>query len=77
MKIQKYQGQTVTGGEPGEQVEWEGLEWTVTEQGHLVCDVHDANALACLRLVAIGMAQITADDPQPAEEAPADGPAVP
>lgn len=39
MKIFKYQGSVLTGGRPGETVILGGLNFTVTEQGHLECDV--------------------------------------
>lgn len=58
MNIFKYQGQALTGGAVGETVEWEGLSWTVTEQGHLVAQITEESAMRSLQLVASGMAQL-------------------
>ena len=52
MKIFKYQGSALTGGLPGEKVVLGGFEWTVTEQGHLECDVEEEQEVISESLIA-------------------------
>jgi len=56
MRILKYQGAVLTGGAVGEVVACAGLDWRVTAQGHLVCDVPPEAEAAAQALVDAGFA---------------------
>lgn len=47
MKVFKYQGSVLFPGcQPGDTVEWEGVPFTVTPQGHLEGEVPDGDPTA-------------------------------
>jgi len=56
MQILKYQGAVLTGGAVGEGVALAGLDWRVTAQGHLLCDVPPGLEPAAQALVDAGFA---------------------
>lgn len=56
MKIFKYQGATLTGGDGGDIVSLAGFTWDVTIQGHLVCDVPVGREAEAQILIADGFA---------------------
>jgi hypothetical protein len=60
MRLIKYQGVVFTGGSVGDSIVWEGLTWTVTEQGHLIADVASDNQTA-LDLIEAGVVSIQGD----------------
>jgi hypothetical protein len=46
MILFKYQGAVLVNGHPGDVVQWEGIAWTVTPQGHLEAIVPDEDPTA-------------------------------